>query len=206
MTEDAPTQAPPVEDAIAQTAGADSWTTAAPPKPRDPVPVLIAIAAIFLVTTILFGLMAFAPRIAPIKSGPARLAVRAQEEAAITAVAKRFAKNFLTVDYRTIDADFRRVTSDATGKFKEQLQKVLTLSKQQFKDRRATSSGSVTQTFMLSNKNESAVVRAVVNRTIQNARTKSPQSGVQVLDITLVKTSDGWKVDDLRQLGAEGTN
>lgn len=197
-------------------APSDSPNQPAPPEEPEPpaevppaarpdrrVPILLAATAVLLVTTILFGLMAFFPSVAPIKSGPARLAAKAQEEQRIITVARRFAKNFLTVDYRTLDNDFKRVTADATGKFKQQLGQVLKLSRQQFTQRKATSKGEVTEVFVLSHDDDTAVVRAVVNRTISNARTKGPESGQQILDVTLVESSDGWKVDDLRQLGAQ---
>jgi hypothetical protein len=186
------------------------------PATTDPTPpaaakdrrfvALLAATAVLLITTILFGLMAFFPRIAPIKSGPARLAASAQEEEEIKTVARRFAKNFLTVDYRTIDNDFKQVTSDATGKFKQQLGQVLKLSREQFAKRKATSKGEVSEVFVLTHEDDTAVVRVVVNRTISNARTKGPESGQQILDVTLVSTPDGWKVDDLRQLGAQPQN
>jgi hypothetical protein len=168
------------------------------------VPILVASTALLLVATVLLGLMVFAPRIAPVKVGATKLAARGQEEQEIVAVARRFAKNFLTVDYRTIDADFDRVIADVTPSFKSELEKVIELSEAQFKEHKATSKGQVNDTLVISRTEDNAVVRTVVERSISNAETRGrPESGQQVLDITLAKTSGGWKVDQLQELQSQ---
>lgn len=199
-----PRPAPPPEPAATDE---DTEAVAAPAAParqrRDwLLDVLVASTVVLFIATVLLGLMAFAPRIAPIKSGPTRLAAEALEERDVTAVAKRFARNFLTIDYQTIDADTKRLTADATGEFKDQIGEVLKLSRAQFEKRKATSEGKVTEAVLLFREETNARVQVLAERTIRNARTKAADERpeTKVLDITLVKTSQGWKVDNVREV------
>ena len=166
------------------------------------VDVLAVSTVVLLVATILLGLMAFAPRMAPIKSHATRLAADALESEEITDVAKRFARNFLTIDYRSIDKDIERITADATGDFKSQIGQVLRLSREQFEKRKATSKGKVNEAVLLFNEDDNARVQVLAERTIRNVRTKAREERpeTKVLDIALVRTSSGWKVDNVREV------
>jgi Mce-associated membrane protein len=176
-----------------------------PQAPGVPlVPILGAATAILLVLTILFGLMAFAPQIAPIKSSATKLAAKAQEDEELKAIAKRFATNFVTIDYRTIDADLKRMTADATGNFREQLERTIDAIGTQFKKSKASSKGKALDSAVLSHEEGSALVQVLLQRTKRNVDTKGSESGNQIVNVALVKTPEGWKVDNLSQLGAEG--
>ena len=168
------------------------------------VPILAVATAVLLVLTILLGLMAFAPRIAPIKSSATRLAAKAQEEEEIKIIAKRFAKNFVTIDYRTIDADLKRMQADATSNFREQLERVIEAIGAQFKKSKASSVAKALDSAVLSHEGGSALVQVLLQRTKRNVDTKGPESGNQVVNVALEKTANGWKVDNLTQLGAQG--
>ena len=158
---------------------------------------LLAAATVLLgVITLLLGLMVFAPRIAPIKLGSTRLAAEALTNEQVTEVAKRFATNFLSLDYRTIDADFDRVLEDTTGNFERQLRRLLEVTKDRLVEAKGVSEGRVTRVSVLSRTGETATVQVVVSRSIQNADTPQPQVVEQSLEVTLVSTSAGWKVDD----------
>jgi hypothetical protein len=185
--EEEPLSAPPVEPA-------------APRGPRSPIVTVLAVAtaALFL-TTVLFGLMAFAPRLAPIKSGPAKLAVQAQEAAELKELASGFAKNFVTLDYKTIEADLKRMTADTTTTFGEKLSRTIEAVGDQFKARKASSTGRALDAQILSQSNDSAIVQVLLRRTKRNVGTKGPETGNQIVNVTLVKTDDGWKVDDLSE-------
>ena len=223
-----PRPAPPPEPVITETVAAE--TTAPEPAPTDDGPagaagepgvpldtkrsgrrdvlvdVLAVATAVLLVATILLGLMAFFPRVAPIKSHATRLAADALEEEDITDVAKRFARNFLTIDYRTIDTDIKRLTADATGDFRSQIGEVLKLSREQFEKRKATSRGKVNEAVLLFNQDDNARVQVLAERTIRNVRTKAAEERpeTKVLDIALVRTSSGWKVDNVREVEVQG--
>jgi Mce-associated membrane protein len=174
------------------------------PPARPPlVPILAAATAVLLILVILLGLMAFAPRIAPIKSGPTKLAARAQEEQEISAIARRFARNFVTIDYRTIDEDLERMSADATGNFKEQLERTIGAIGRDFEKRKARSTGRALDSAVLSYEDGTALVQVLLRRTKQNVGTKGPETGNQIVNVSLVRTDDGWKVDNLSQLGGE---
>jgi hypothetical protein len=197
---DAPPAPAPASEAVATSAPKDVTPPAAPPA----VTLLAIATAVLFVTTVLFGLMAFAPRLAPIKSGPAKLALKAQEEDGLKTIAKRFATNFVSIDYKTIDNDLKQMKADATNAFGEKLQRTIDVIGKQFKQRKASSSGRALDAAVLSHSDDSAIVQVLLRRTKRNVGTSGPETGNQVVNVTLVKTDDGWKVDDLSQLGAEG--
>ena len=180
------------------------------PRPADGartrsslVPILAAATAVLFVTTVLFGLMAFAPRFAPIKSGPAKLAARAQEEDGLKRIARRFAENFVSLSYETIDEDLRSMTADATSNFATKLRDTVHRIEKAFTDRKASSEGTALDAAVLSHSGDSAIVQVLLRRTKTNVGTKGPETGNQIVNVTLVKTDEGWKVDDLSQLGAD---
>ena len=172
---------------------------------RSPlVPILAATTAVFFIAAVLFGLMAFAPRIAPIKSGPAKLAARAQEEDGIKQIARRFAENFVSLSYDSIDDDLDRMTADATSNFATKLRDTVNAISPAFKKAKASSTGEALDAAILSHTDDSAIVQVLIRRTKTNVGTKKgPETGNQIVNVTLVKTSDGWKASDLSQLGAE---
>ncbi len=179
-------------------------TAEKPPRTTSAlVPILAATTAVFFVATVLLGLMAFAPRIAPIKSGPAKLAVKAQDEAGFKTIARRFAENFVSIDYKTIDEDLDRMTADATSDFERKLRDTVRQIRKAFTSQKASSSGKALDAAVLSHTNDSAIVQVLLRRTKKNVGTGGPDTGNQVVNVTLVKTDDGWKVSDLSQLGAE---
>lgn len=174
------------------------------PRRRMPlVPILLAAVGVLLVLVVLLGLMAFAPRISPIKSSATKLAVAAQEEQAIEAVARRFARNFVTIDYRSIDEDLDRMSADATGNFQDQLDRTIRAIGEEFEKRKARSTGRALDSAVLSHEGGTALVQVLLRRTKENVGTKGPETGNQIVNVSLVRTDEGWKVDNLSQLGAE---
>ncbi len=158
---------------------------------------LLAAGTIVLgVIAVLLALMVFAPRIAPIKLGSTRLAAEAQTNEQVTEVAKRFATNFLSLDYRTIDADFDRVLEDTTGNFERQLRRLIEVTKDRLIEAKGISEGRVTRLSVLSRTEDTATVQVVVSRSVQNSDTPDPRVVPQSLEVTLVSTPGGWKVDD----------
>jgi Mce-associated membrane protein len=208
LEEDAAPEPPETEvDDAATEPPSDVAAEPVEPRAKWPVvPILAVVTAILFVTTVLFGLMAFAPRLAPIKSGPARLAAEAQENDELEVLARRFAKNFVTLDYRTIDEDLDRMAEDATASFAEQLQRTVDAIGSEFKKRKARSEGEALDAEVLSRESDSALVQVLLRRTNQNVGTKgSPQSGNQIVNVSLVKTSDGWKVSSLTPTPTESS-
>lgn len=168
---------------------------------------LVASTVVLGLAALLLGLMVFAPTIAPIKLGSTRSAVDAQVTEEIKEVAGRFARNFVTISYRTIDADFERIIKDTTGSFRRQIERIPDVIRGPFAESEGVSRGRVAEVTILSRVGETATVEVVVRRTIQNKSTPSPRSVSHRIELTLVSTAGGWKVADAASLpSATGDN
>jgi hypothetical protein len=115
-------------------------------------------------------------------------------------VAERFARSLVTFDYRTLDADIKRIQSDATGNFRNELASVLGGGAGVFKDAltgaQAHSSGKVRSVVVTSVGADTATAVVVADQAISNKETPT-QTVTRRLHLTLVRTSSGWKVDSV---------
>jgi hypothetical protein len=164
------------------------------------VQLLIATNVALVIIVVLLLLMVFAPSIAPLKLGAARSAIEAETDRDIERVASRFARNFLSIDYRTLDADFSDIQKDTTGKLRGDLSRILNLIREPYRNTKSTSSGRVTDVQVLSRTEDTASVGVVVELTVRNEKQRRPQEATRSMELTLVKTSSGWKVSDARNL------
>ncbi len=193
-------------------------TPVAPPRPTPPAPAaspvaarrpsrtnvnpLLAIATVvLLITTVIFGLMALAPSAAPIKTRSVQRAAAGNAEEAIRELASRFAENLLTYKYQTVDADFDRALRDATNEFASRPLATfgglnLNRVKADIKSGRATSTVDVKGAAITSQDSETATVLVVATRTWDSNKRERPAHNVAVVELTLLNTSDGWKVDN----------
>lgn len=191
-----PDPAPTVEEAKAT----------APVRPRGParrpslVQLLVATNMLLGVIVVLLALMVFAPTIAPLKLGATRSAIEAREDSEIEAVASRFARNFLSIDYRTLDADFARIQKDTTGKLRGDLSRILDLIRAPYRNTKSTSTGDVADARVLSRNDDTASVGVVVELTVTNEKRREAQKVTRSMELTLVRTPSGWKVSDARNL------
>ena len=167
---------------------------------QGPSVVGLAVATfVFLVTSVLLALMVFAPAIAPFRLGTAKSGAIAERDLAIEKVAVRFAHNFMTFDYRTLDANLTSMAQDATGKFSSQ---VVSLRKDKTVTgaliaQQATSRGSVEGQSVESVHGDTATVRVFLNQVVTNKSQQQGRSTFRVFLFTLVKTAQGWKVDNV---------
>jgi Mce-associated membrane protein len=141
--------------------------------------------------------MLFLPGIMPVRLGAANKASNAETEQDIEAVASRFAKNLLTFDYRTLEEDLRRIAQDATGTFEREFEGVSAVSGNVV-DAQAVSKGEVQGVSVTSRSDDSSTALVFLRRTIQNKSQPNARTQFQFLELTLVNTSDGWKVDDVK--------
>lgn len=204
-----PDDAPDAPTDVVETAPEPSTEAPADEQPMRPsrpglVPILAAATAVCFVAAVLFGLMAFVPRFAPIKSGPAKLAVEAQDDKDAVDVASRFAKNFLSIDYRTLDADFERLIADATGTLKDGLERTLSAIGDAFKKQKTSTEAKVRDSLLLDSDGDTVRVQVLLDRTKRNVETKGkPVTEQRVVNVTVVKTSDGWKASALQEVTPE---
>lgn len=124
---------------------------------------------------------------------------------AVAEVAERFTQNLITFDYRTLDADIERIRKDATGSFQGELDVAfggdIDAFREALREAQAESSGSVLGSIVQTLEGDSARVLVVADQRIQNAETPEPRTIPRRIELTLVETSEGWKVDRVEASG-----
>jgi hypothetical protein len=174
---------------------------AARPASRGPLPLFVILTVVFFITTVLFGLMAFSPSAAPIKNSTTRAAAQASSQDEITSVATRFTGNLVTFNYQTLDSDLARILKDATGNFQTQFHTALggdiNVFRRAIEQSQAQSTGDVKGVSISSKDNNTATVLVFVSQTIRNKAHPAPRTELRLLELTLVKTPQGWKVDNV---------
>jgi hypothetical protein len=127
------------------------------------------------------------------------------------AAAQRTGQNFLIAltnfDSRTINSDFGRITSYATGDFAKQAQQFFGPQiRQQLEASQAASRGQISSLYVQSANGHNASVYAVVDQTIVNNKFNAPQADELRVVLTLNKVSAGWRVGEVTVLQAPTTN
>jgi len=186
-----------------------SPAAARPPSRGNLNPLLLVLTVVFLITTILFGLMALAPSSAPLKTSGTRRAAQGNTEEKIKDVSTRFMENLLTYKYQTVDSDFERTLRDATPEFSTRPLAAfdgLTIArvKSDIKSGQATSSIDVKGAAITSQDSDTATVLVVGVRTWDSNKRSVPAHVAQVIELTLQNSSDGWKVDNASNLASAG--
>lgn len=166
------------------------------------MPFLLATTAIFFVTTILFALMAFSPSAAPIKTSSTRQAAEASVEDQITGIAERFTQNLVTYNFRTITPDLARLQQDTTPGFAKQYHSAmrgdLATFRKRIIDLQAVSVGQVKGSTLVSTQGDTATILVFANQTIRSSRTEGNQERYIIIELTLLDTDSGWKIDSAR--------
>lgn len=180
-----------------------------PAAPRDGRLRLLTFATvILLITTVLFGLMAFAPGSAPIKTKTTRQAAEAGVENAVATVATRFADNLIAYNYKTITADLNKLQQDSSDAFSKQYHSALNGDIRSFRkrviDERASSAGDVKGTTLLSADEDTASILVFASQTVRSKRFTGGASRYIIIELTVLETPDGWKVDSARVPSAVG--
>jgi Mce-associated membrane protein len=184
-------------------------TVSARPEPLLPprekaskrVRTLTILVVILSITTLLFGLMALWPQAAPIRTSATRAAAQAQSEDDIVDVAKRFTENLTTFDYKTAQADFEEILELTTDGFASQFSSALkgdiNSYRKRVQDQQASSTGEVKSVSVSSRDNDTATVLVFATQTVRNRQQPQPRTQVALLELTLVRDGDDWKVDNV---------
>lgn len=126
-------------------------------------------------------------------------------EEQIEEIAARFVQNLHTFDYRTLDEDIARIRADATGNFQGELESALggdiTLFRDTITEAEARSAGSVHAVVVRSVTEETARATVFVDQTIRNTQNPEPRTVLRRIELTLVETTSGWKVDEVQAPG-----
>jgi hypothetical protein len=175
--------------------GAGGGRRASTGIPRWLVGVLAVIAGVGIALAALFGIWWNGARV----------------NQANQAAAERTARNFLIAltnfDSHTVNADFSRITSYATGDFaKQAVQFFGPQIRQQLEQAQAQSRGELSSIYVQSANSNSASVYAVVDQTIVNRNFNAPQADELRVVLTLNKISTGWRVGEVTVLQAPATN
>jgi hypothetical protein len=153
---------------------------------------LLALVAILgLAGTIGFGLAWNAERSEDTKANQAKAAGR------------DFLIALTNFDGKTIDADFDRIMSYATGAFGQQADQFFGSDvRKALRERQASSRGEIQSFYLQSFTGGRARIFAVVDQTIANNQFPAPQSDELRVEVGLTHLSKGWRVYDVRVLQA----
>ena len=129
---------------------------------------------------------------------------RAREEMA--ARAESFVVALTNFSAETIEDDAARIKSFAVGDFAQEAdaffgdQAVAAIEEAQ-----AVSEGDIESLFVQELEGESGSVFAVVSETVMNSERAEPQTDTLRLEVGMIKTSSGWKVNRVEILQSSGT-
>lgn len=128
---------------------------------------------------------------------------KAEEEALL--VAREFLNSFVNFDAETIDADFDRIISYATGEFQQEVDSFNDPKvRKGMRDREVHSRGEIVKIYVQGIEKGQARIFAVVDQTIQNNEPRITNDELRV-ELGLVNDDGVWKVFDVALLQAGGT-
>jgi Mce-associated membrane protein len=127
------------------------------------------------------------------------------EREEVTAAATEFIEALTNFSADTIDEDAERIRSFAVGDFEEEVDTFFgDRAIAAIKEADATSSGEIEEIFTQSLDEEEASIFAVVTETITNAATTEPRTDTLRLEVGLIKTGSGWKVQSVEVFQSPG--
>lgn len=123
----------------------------------------------------------------------------------IEEVATRFTNALTDFSAATIERDVEEIKEFAVGTFSDEVE---TFFGQEtidaVKEADATSQGDIDGLYVQSIGESSASVFALVSETVTNASLTEPQTDTLRIEIDLIETTEGWKVESVQILQAPG--
>jgi Mce-associated membrane protein len=127
------------------------------------------------------------------------------EQDEVVAVATDFINALTNFSADTIDEDAEEIRSYAVGDFEEEVDTFFgDRAIAAIKEADATSSGEIEEIFIQSLDEDEASVFAVVTETITNAATTEPRTDTLRLEVGLIETGSGWKVQSVEVFQSPG--
>jgi len=111
---------------------------------------------------------------------------------------RRYALDFSTYDYRTIDADFGRISAELTPGFRSQYQATSASLRSIVVQYRGVATATVQGIGLASITDKQAVVVVFLDQQVTNTSTKTPRIDRNRLQITLQRNGSGWLMSDLQ--------
>lgn len=128
-----------------------------------------------------------------------------REVADMRSQATRFVEALTNFSADTIEADAQRIKSFAVGDFADEADAFFgERAIEALKEAEATSEGDVQSVFVQSLEGDTGSVFAVVNETVSNSQRTQAQTDIIRLEIGMIKTSSGWKVNRVDVLQSPG--
>lgn len=132
----------------------------------------------------------------------ARAAASEQENRAeALRVARQLTVNFTTLDYRSFDADMKRVQALAAGDLAKQSSNVFTELRKVLEQNKMVAKGEVLEAGLVSFDQDSARALVVADASVTNVLTKRPEQRHYRFQLDLSKEPEGWRVVDLQVVG-----
>lgn len=121
----------------------------------------------------------------------------------VLALSRRFVVALTTYDASTLPAQRTKVLSMSSGQFRSDFDRLTSnpAFSSALKTANATSEGKIVTLAVASVSGDNATILGVVDVTVKNKDLKAPRTDRQVIQMTLVHTSSGWKVDSVTVLG-----
>lgn len=134
------------------------------------------------------------------------LRVEDEQRAEVRSAATEFVTALTNFSSETIDVDATRIKSFAVGDFAEEVDVFFgEEATDAIKEAQAESSSEIESLFVQSMDEDEASVFSVVSTTITNSVATDPQTDLVRLEVGLIETADGWKVNRVEIFEAPGT-
>lgn len=125
--------------------------------------------------------------------------------AEVRATSRRFAAALTTFSAQTIERDVAEIRSYAVGRFAEEVEQTFDQARVDvIRESEARSTGRVQTVFVQELTDDAATVLAVVDETVVNAQADAPRIDVLRMEIGLLETDEGWKVESVEILQTPG--
>jgi hypothetical protein len=129
----------------------------------------------------------------------------ADREDAVRSDARAFVTALTNFSADTIDTDTAEIRAFAVGDFKEEADTFFgEKAVAAIKEAEASSEGVIEALYIQTLEDEEASVFGVVSQTITNAVSDEPRTDTLKLEVGLIETSDGWKVNNVDVFQAPG--
>jgi Mce-associated membrane protein len=114
----------------------------------------------------------------------------------VEATAAGFLLALTNFDAATIDADVREIRSYAIGQFADEVDQTFNADRvAAIREGQASSAGTMRSLFVQELGQDTATVFAVVDETTSNSSSPAPRQDVLRVEVELIETEGGWKVN-----------
>jgi hypothetical protein len=126
-------------------------------------------------------------------------------QAEVRDTARQFLKALTNFSADTIDQDVEEIRAFGVGQFAGEVEETFSPERlAAIRENQVVSTGRVESVFVQTLEGSTASVFAVVNETIINASLTAPRADVLRVELVMIETPDGWKVNSVEILQSPG--